>query len=69
MPQSRLDLAARRDNVGRAFAIAKPVQGLHVAIVDDVMTSGATLEALARSPKAAGARRVTNFVALRTPKN
>jgi ComF family protein len=68
-PQSRLDLDARRDNVDRAFAAAKPVRGLHVAIVDDVMTSGATLEALARTLKAAGARRVTNFVALRTPKN
>ncbi|SOE66886.1 comF family protein [Burkholderia sp. OK233] len=68
-PQSRLDLDARRLNVGRAFKVAKPVQGLHVGIVDDVMTTGATLEALARTLKAAGARRVTNFVALRTPKN
>lgn len=68
-PQSRLDLDARRQNVGRAFKVAQPVQGLHVGIVDDVMTTGATLEALARTLKAAGARRVTNFVALRTPKN
>jgi ComF family protein len=68
-PQSRLDLDARRLNVGRAFRVVKPVQGLHVGIVDDVMTTGATLEALARTLKAAGARRVTNFVALRTPKN
>lgn len=68
-PQSRLDLDARRLNVGRAFQVTKPVHGLHVGIVDDVMTTGATLEALARTLKAAGARRVTNFVALRTPKN
>lgn len=68
-PQSRLDLDARRMNVGRAFEVAGNVQGLHVGIVDDVMTTGATLEALARTLKAAGARRVTNFVALRTPKN
>jgi ComF family protein len=68
-PQSRLDLDARRQNVGRAFKVAHAVQGLHVGIVDDVMTTGATLEALARTLKAAGARRVTNFVALRTPKN
>jgi ComF family protein len=68
-PQSKLDLDARRQNVGRAFEIAKPVRGLHVAIVDDVMTTGATLDALARTLKAAGARRVTNLVALRTPKN
>lgn len=69
VPQSRLDLDARRQNVGRAFKVEQPVQGLHVGIVDDVMTTGATLEALARTLKAAGARRVTNFVALRTPQN
>ncbi|MEX3634747.1 phosphoribosyltransferase family protein [Paraburkholderia sp. BR14320] len=68
-PQSRLDLDARRHNVGRAFRVARPVRGLHVGIVDDVMTSGATLEALAHTLKDAGAWRVTNFVALRTPKN
>ena len=68
-PQSRLDLDARRQNVGRAFEVTAPVRGLHVAVVDDVMTTGATLEALAHVLKAAGARRVTNFVALRTPKN
>jgi ComF family protein len=68
-PQSRLDLETRRHNVNAAFVVAKPVLGLHVALVDDVMTSGATLDALARTLKAAGARRVTNFVALRTPKN
>jgi ComF family protein len=68
-PQSTLDLTARRQNVGRAFAVTKPLHGLHVAVVDDVMTTGATLEALARTLKAAGARRVTNFVVLRTPKH
>ncbi|WP_329601711.1 ComF family protein [Paraburkholderia antibiotica] len=68
-PQSKLDLDARRQNVGHAFRVAHAVRGLHVGIVDDVMTSGATLEALAHTLKAAGARRVTNFVALRTPKN
>ena len=68
-PQSRLDLDARRLNLGHAFEVRAPVRGLHVAIVDDVMTTGTTLEALAHGLKAAGARRVTNFVALRTPKD
>jgi ComF family protein len=67
--QSRLDRDARRRNVARAFALTQPVHGLHVGVVDDVMTSGATLDALAHTLKAAGARRVTNFVALRTPKD
>lgn len=68
-PQSRLDLDARRRNVDAAFGVARPVRGAHVALVDDVMTSGATLAAAARALKAAGAREVTNFVALRTPKD
>jgi ComF family protein len=68
-PQSTLDLNARRQNVGGAFALTRPVHGQHVALVDDVMTTGATLEALAHTLKAAGARRVTNFVVLRTPKH
>lgn len=68
-PQSKLDLDARRRNVGEAFAVTRPVTGAHVALVDDVMTSGSTLEAAARALKAAGARRVTNFVALRTPRD
>ncbi|WP_323122605.1 ComF family protein [Burkholderia alba] len=68
-PQSRLDAGARRANVAAAFALTRPVAGLHVGLVDDVMTSGATLDALAHKLKEAGARRVTNFVALRTPQD
>lgn len=68
-PQSRLDRAARRRNVAAAFRVARPVHGLHVGLVDDVMTSGSTLEAAARALKTAGARRITCFVALRTPQD
>ncbi|HKT95245.1 MAG TPA: ComF family protein [Paraburkholderia sp.] len=70
--QSKLDRETRRRNVGRAFALTRASHGLcglHMGVVDDVMTSGATLDALAHTLKAAGARRVTNFVALRTPKD
>ncbi|KWI52531.1 competence protein ComF [Burkholderia pseudomultivorans] len=68
-PQSRLDRRARRDNVAAAFAVASDVAGRHVALVDDVMTSGATLAAAAHALKAAGAARVTNLVALRTARD
>jgi ComF family protein len=68
-PQAKLDLDTRRTNVGNAFTVLREIRGQHVAIVDDVMTSGATLDALAFTLKAAGARRVTNFVALRTPQD
>jgi ComF family protein len=70
--QSKLDRETRRRNVGRAFTLTRAcpdLHGLHIGVVDDVMTSGATLDALAHTLKAAGARRVTNFVALRTPKD
>ena len=67
--QSRLDQDTRRRNVASAFSISGNVRGKHVGVVDDVMTSGATLDALARALKLHGARRVTNFVALRTPQD
>jgi predicted amidophosphoribosyltransferase len=43
------------------------VAGRHVGVVDDVMTSGSTLDALAATLKQAGAARVTSFVFARTP--
>ncbi|WP_410174938.1 ComF family protein [Mycetohabitans endofungorum] len=66
--QALLGATARHANLAGAFALRKTVRGQHVGIVDDVMTSGATLDTLARMLKDAGARRVTNFVALRTPR-
>jgi ComF family protein len=67
-PQASLDARERLANVRGAFEVRRPVAGLHVGVVDDVMMSGATLDALAAALKAAGARRVTNLVVLRTPR-
>jgi ComF family protein len=69
-PQAQLNKQARRSNMRRAFAVSSPstVRGLHIAIVDDVMTSGATLDQVAQALRHAGAAQVTNLVALRTPK-
>jgi ComF family protein len=52
---------ARRANVAGAFAVRPGVDvaGLHVGLVDDVLTTGATLDAAATALKAAGAARVT----------
>ncbi len=49
-PQARLDAAARRANLAGAFALASalPAGVRHVALVDDVLTTGATAEALTR---------------------
>lgn len=65
--QAGLTAVRRRDNLIGAFRCRSPVDGLRVALVDDVMTSGATLDAAARALKAAGARRVSAWVAARTP--
>ena len=43
------------------------LQGLHVAVVDDVMTSGATLREAAAALRRAGAARVDAWVLARTP--
>ena len=66
-PQSSLpDTAARRANVARAFLARARISG-RVAIVDDVVTTGATVNALARCLKRAGASRVEVWAVARTP--
>lgn len=66
-PQAELPLAARRRNVRGAFRCRRDLGGASVAIVDDVMTTGATLDELAAALKRAGAERVVNWVVARTP--
>jgi ComF family protein len=59
-PQGRLGAAARGRNVQAAFAMrpGRSVAGKRVVIVDDVMTSGATLEECARVLRRAGAKSI-----------
>lgn len=64
-PQAQLSLAERRRNVRGAFACRKTLTGLHVAVVDDVMTSGATLNEAAKVLKQAGAAEVSLWVVAR----
>jgi ComF family protein len=65
-PQAQLAFGERAANVRGAFACAADVRGRRVAVVDDVMTTGATLEELARVLKAAGVEAVENWVVART---
>lgn len=65
-PQAGLDREARRRNVRGAFRCQRSFAGERVALVDDVMTTGATLDALATVLKNAGAASVTNWVVCRT---
>lgn len=65
--QMDLALAERRRNVRGAFVARGEPSGLHVLVVDDVMTTGATLDEVAAALKREGATRVTNLVVARTP--
>ena len=66
-PQSSLpDTAARRANIAGVFEARSPIDG-HVTIVDDVVTTGATVNALAQCLKRIGARRVDVWAVARTP--
>jgi ComF family protein len=66
-PQVELPFDERQRNVRGAFRVAAELHGAAVAVVDDVMTTGATLDEIARALKAAGAARVVNWVVARTP--
>jgi ComF family protein len=65
-PQMQLPWDERQRNVRGAFRCRRPLVGASVAVVDDVMTTGATLDELARTLKRAGAARVVNWVVART---
>jgi ComF family protein len=70
-PQSLLPPGERRANVRRAFTLTPQavelVRGRHVALVDDVMTTGETLDAVAATLKRFGAAQVSCLVLARTP--
>lgn len=67
LAQMELPYAERQRNVRNAFSVRRALHGATVAVVDDVMTTGATLGEVARTLKAAGAARVVNWVVARTP--
>ncbi|QWF19930.1 ComF family protein [Lysobacter capsici] len=66
--QSQLDASQRRRNLRDAFAwngdVAMPA---HIVLIDDVMTTGATLHSAARVLRRAGALRVDAWVCARVP--
>ncbi len=69
-PQSTLPRSERLRNLQGAFALeplrAAQVRGRHLLLVDDVMTSGATLHSAAQALRQAGAARVSALVFART---
>lgn len=70
-PQTVITRKERQKNIRGAFALRETAQykikGQHIGIVDDVLTTGETMEELASSLKKAGASYVSCFVFARTP--
>jgi ComF family protein len=65
--QSLLDEQSRQHNLRQAFYVKpKQIEGLSITLIDDVITSGASLDALAKSLKKAGAASVICWVLART---
>ncbi len=65
-PQMTLARSARAANLQNAFALRRPVKGLRIALVDDVLTTGATFDACAGVLHAGGAVAVEKWVVART---
>lgn len=65
--QASLDAKARQENLNQAFLCRGGVAGLRIAVVDDVITTGATQNALAKTLLEAGAGEISAWVVARTP--
>ena len=66
-PQAVLPWKQRATNIRNAFVCDFDVNGKSVAVIDDVLTTGATLNELAQTLKSRGAREVIGWIAARTP--
>ena len=65
--QTGLDAKQRRRNIRNAFEIVDSINYEHVAIVDDVVTTGSTVNELARILKRKGVKRVSVYSIARAP--
>jgi ComF family protein len=65
-PQAALPWGERARNIRRAFVCDADLKGMRVAVVDDVLTTGATMNELARVLRKAGAVEVVGWVVART---
>lgn len=67
VPQQSLDASARQKNIRNAFTLNSKPPWKHVALVDDVVTTGATVSEITRLLKKSGVERVDIWSIARTP--
>lgn len=65
-PQTGLPWKERQKNIRKAFSCKMDGGGKHVALVDDVMTTGATLNELSKILRKQGVAEISNWVIART---
>jgi ComF family protein len=65
LEQTGLPAQQRKTNIKGAFHVRRDVRGKHIAIVDDVMTTGSTVAELSKALLQQGARRIDVWVCAR----
>lgn len=68
-PQQGLPLAERQRNLRGAFALSAPLRGEKILLIDDVMTTGATVRECAQVLKSGGAGEIIVAVLGRAPRH
>ena len=68
-PQTKLKAKERRRNVRKVFALTRPIVASHVAILDDVVTTDATVNELAKLLRKAGVQRIDVWACARAGGN
>jgi ComF family protein len=67
--QAGLPWKEREKNIRNAFVCEANLTGRRIAILDDVLTTGATLNELAKVIRQCGASEVTGWIIARTPRH
>jgi len=66
--QQQLSRNQRLNNLRQSFAVKRDLKGLHIGLVDDVVTTSATVDTLSRLLRQAGAQKISVFCLARTPR-
>jgi len=67
-PQVKLDWEKRKNNLEKAFTVSKPgrIEGKNIILIDDVYTSGATINEAVRTLRSSGAKKIIALVLAKT---